>query len=260
MFAHRSFLFCLLAGSLACTRATPPPDSEGPAAAAKPAAEGARPAGPTVDVEGTVHLEGTAPVLPPVPTNESVSRACGTSIPDRSLEVSPDGGLVDAVVWVDAPAQPAPADTEGGAALPVLSLNQTHCDYAPHVLAGRVGQKLQIVNSDPLVHSIHGAENGRTLFNFAQPITGMRAERALPSTPGVLALRCELHPWMHAAVRVFDHPYYALTDGAGHFQIKGVPEGHHTLTVWQPKLGARALPLDVKAGMGPVTVRWRPGA
>jgi hypothetical protein len=215
-----------------------------------------------VDVVGTVHLEGPPRVLPPVPTNESVSRACGTSIPDRSLEVDPQGALGDAVVWVDAPARASPSADErsGGPALPVLTLNQTQCDYSPHVLAGRVGQRLAIVNLDPLVHSIHGAENGRTLFNFAQPVTGMRAERKLPPTPGVLALRCELHPWMHAAVRIFEHPYFAVTDGAGHFQIQGVPEGHHTLTVWQPTLGERALPLEVKAGMGPVTVRWRPGA
>jgi hypothetical protein len=200
-----------------------------------------------------VRLQGPRPTLPPIPTNDSVARACGTSIPDRSLQLARDGGLIDAVVWVDAPATPAPAGS-----LPVLKVDQSHCDYSPHVLAAFTGQRLALVNSDPLVHSIHGAQNGRALFNFAQPVTGMRAERALPRTPGLVELRCELHPWMHAYVKVFDHPYFALTDRAGRFRIADVRPGPHTLTVWQPRLGTRTVAVEVAPGMAPLTVSWRP--
>lgn len=210
-------------------------------------------------MRGAVHLVGPPPSLPPVPTNASVARACGPSIPDRSLEVDPAGGLVDAVVWVDSPPVSGSAEGASADAAPSLTLTQTKCDYVPHVLAARAGGTLAIVNGDPLVHSIHGAEGGRVLFNFAQPITGMRAERTLPRTPGVVALRCELHPWMHAFVRVFDHPYFALTTAGGRFELHDVPAGRHTLTVWQPRLGQRQLSIDVRAGMAPVQVEWRTG-
>jgi len=36
---------------------------------------------------------------------------------------------------------------------------------------------------------------------------------------------------------VAEHPYYALTDGAGEFELKGLPAGRYTLKVWQERLG-----------------------
>ena len=38
-------------------------------------------------------------------------------------------------------------------------------------------------------------------------------------------------------VRVFDHPYYALTDEDGKFEIKNAPAGKFRMVVWQEKQG-----------------------
>ena len=35
-----------------------------------------------------------------------------------------------------------------------------------------------------------------------------------------MQLACNIHGWMKAYVRVFDHPYYAVTDEDGKFEIK----------------------------------------
>lgn len=249
--ASRSFLICLAAGSLACTQ-----ERAAPAAASRAStAEKAGSPGVAVAVRGAVHLEGAIPALAPVPTSESVARACGAAIPDSSLQVGPGGALVDAVVSIDAPAEPS-----SPSGLPGPTVDQKACDYAPHVLAARAGATLSIVNSDPLVHSIHGAQSGRVLFNFAQPITGMRNQKVLPQTPGVVELRCEVHPWMHAYVKVFDQPYFAVTDAGGQFAIPNVPAGRHTLTVWQPRLGEHSVEVDVRPGMAPVIIGWKAGS
>src|SRR5207302_1584852 len=34
---------------------------------------------------------------------------------------------------------------------------------------------------------------------------------------------CTIHGWMNGYVRVFNHPYYAVTDADGNFEIKGAP-------------------------------------
>src|SRR5437879_2300326 len=34
-----------------------------------------------------------------------------------------------------------------------------------------------------------------------------------------------------------EHPFYALTGGAGEFELRGLPPGRYTLKVWQERLG-----------------------
>jgi len=44
---------------------------------------------------------------------------------------------------------------------------------------------------------------------------------------------------MKAYVRVFDHPYFAVTTPDGSFEIKYVPKGNLRLFVWQEYAGYR---------------------
>jgi len=43
---------------------------------------------------------------------------------------------------------------------------------------------------------------------------------------------CTIHPWMNGWVRVFNHPYYAVTDEHGNFELKNVPAGQFRVVVW----------------------------
>ena len=247
MIARRSFssawAFVLLA-TLACKQESPSPAPETKAPAA-PLAHG------NGTVEGTVNLTGTVPHLPPIPTSASVQRECGMLIPDPSLSVGPDGALADAVVSIDAPPTPSPARV-----LPVATLDQRRCAYVPVVLAATRGAPLRMLNSDPLVHSIHAREAGVPLFQFAMPLQGIPSTKPLPKA-GIVELTCDPHPWMRAWVRVFDHPYFAVTDAAGRFHIDGAPAGHHTLTVWQPRLGTTTREIDVPGGgTAKLAVTW----
>ena len=50
-------------------------------------------------------------------------------------------------------------------------------------------------------------------------------------------MTCDLHSWMRGWVVVAEHPFYALTNGAGEFELRGLPAGRYTLKVWQERLG-----------------------
>jgi hypothetical protein len=58
---------------------------------------------------------------------------------------------------------------------------------------------------------------------------------------------------MKAWVRVFDHPYFAITDGDGKFEIKNAPAGDFRLVIWHEgvgwvKGGKTGTPITIKAG------------
>jgi hypothetical protein len=48
---------------------------------------------------------------------------------------------------------------------------------------------------------------------------------------------------------VFDHPFYAVTDAAGKFELKNLPPGKYTLGVWHEKLKGNDLEIEVKDGL-----------
>jgi hypothetical protein len=48
---------------------------------------------------------------------------------------------------------------------------------------------------------------------------------------------CSIHPWMEAYWLVLDHPYFAVTDKDGNFEIKNVPAGTQKVVVWQEAVG-----------------------
>ena len=53
---------------------------------------------------------------------------------------------------------------------------------------------------------------------------------------------------MSAWVAVFDHPYFAVTDDAGAFTIKGLPDGTYTLQAWHEQFGTKEQTITVKDG------------
>ena len=102
--------------------------------------------------------------------------------------------------------------------------------------------KLDIVNSDPVLHNTHGYYGKRTAFNVALPIQGGKVTKLLRS-PGDVRVDCDAHGWMLAWIYVVDNPYFAQTGEDGMFSIADVPPGEYTLAVWQEELGLTEMPI-----------------
>ena len=102
----------------------------------------------------------------------------------------------------------------------------------------RVGQPIEIINSDPTLHNIHAMPKANSEFNTGQPMQGMKTKHTFTAKEVMVPFKCDVHGWMNAYVGVLDHPYFAVTGEDGKFALKGLPPGTYTIEAWHEKLGA----------------------
>jgi plastocyanin len=238
----RAIFLAALLGS-ACSKPAAPPAPAAPGAPAAPAKQGA--------IEGTIHFTGKAPppgVFAAIPPD--LTHVCGT-LPQPGVVLGRDGGLSEVVAWVSGaqgPLSAAPAPP---------AIDQRGCAFHPRVVAAAQGAQLQLVNSDPLLHNVRAAAGAPRPFNVAMPITGMKVDMPLAGTPGLTRYICDVHPWMAAFVRTFDHPYFAVSDGEGRFTIRGVPAGAASLRFWHPVLGEQRAEVEIpENGVARPQIDW----
>ncbi|HEY1910143.1 MAG TPA: carboxypeptidase regulatory-like domain-containing protein [Vicinamibacterales bacterium] len=215
-------------------------------AAASAAAGGGQKVDPatTGEVKGVVSLDGTAPNNEPIKMNADpvCMRENKTPQTQETYEVA-DGKLANVFVYVkdglgnysfDVPTTPA-------------TIDQKECRYHPHVFGMRVGQPLEIVNSDPTLHNIHAMPKANQEFNNGQPIQGMKMTHTFTAQEIMVPFKCDVHGWMNAYVGVVSHPYFAVTDKDGKFDLKDLPPGTYTLEAWHEKLGAQTASVTIGA-------------
>ena len=111
----------------------------------------------------------------------------------------------------------------------------------------RIGQPLEIVNSDPTLHNIHALPKGNAEFNTGQPIQGMKTTHVFNAKEIMVPFKCDVHGWMNAYAGVLDHPYFAVTGEDGKFSIKNLPPGTYKLTAWHEKGGTKTIDVTVAA-------------
>jgi hypothetical protein len=97
------------------------------------------------------------------------------------------------------------------------------------------GQELLIKNSDATLHNIHGLPVINSEFNFAMPKVVKEKAIRIDKAEHPIKIKCDVHPWMKAYVSVFDHPYFAVTDDTGRYQIDNVPLGKYEVVAWHER-------------------------
>ena len=177
-------------------------------------------------VRGTVSFEGTVPAPKQI---HKPTGACPHPVFDERLIVGEGGGLRNAVVFLEG----VPASS--GADKPQVTLDQLNCQFVPHVLAVQVGQPVEIKNSDPTTHNVHYLPKRNDDMNHDFSGSSMaRSEivRFEKAEPEPFETKCDVHAWMRSYVAVFDHPFFAVTDETGAFELANVPAGTYTLKTW----------------------------
>jgi hypothetical protein len=53
---------------------------------------------------------------------------------------------------------------------------------------------------------------------------------------------------MSATVMVFNHPWFAIPDEDGRFELPAVPPGEYEITAWHERLGDTTKPIRVEGG------------
>jgi len=210
----------------------------------EPSSPSATPAGQKVDpatagdIKGSVVLDGAAPMNAAIKMNADPVCVQRNKTPQfqETYTVGSDGkSLANVFVYVkdglgnyvyDTPTEPA-------------TIDQKECRYHPHVFGMRVGQPLLIINDDPTLHNIHALPKSNTEFNTGQPIQGMKMTHTFDKPEVMVPFKCDVHGWMNAYVGVLDHPYFAVSDMDGKFELKTLPPGTYTIEAWHEKLGTQ---------------------
>lgn len=164
------------------------------------------------------------------------------NVPNETLVVGPYRGLRYAVVTLEGIAKGKAVEKEA-----LHELDNVRCRFVPHVQAASVGQFVVLKNSDPILHTAHAFfHDGQPHFNVG--LYPGRVTRKPLVTPGIVKIICEVHPWMSTYIVVTEHPYHAVTDLYGEYEIRDVPPGAYRLKVWHEKLGTEERQVEVKSG------------
>ena len=221
------------------------------------------------DLHGQIVWKGKAPGQKPLDfgTNKDAAECKkDKEALEEDYIVNPsNGGLKNVFVWI------RPAGGAKNAAFPLnlihpdlkkpdkdpVEIDQPCCRFIPHVLAARAGQTLIIKNSAKIGHNANFASDNNGNFNkLIQPNDKHVLTNPLVAEPGPILVACNLHPWMKARIRVFDHPYFAITDADGKFTIKKAPTGAFDIFYWHPdngwiggKDGRNGYPININNGV-----------
>jgi hypothetical protein len=126
------------------------------------------------------------------------------------------------------------------------ALDQPFCAFEPHALvlfpryidpkkpstsyvsAPPTGQEFRIKNGAKITHNsaleANSSRMTRSVPNqIISPGGGVTLTEILPSYKAPVKVSCSIHPWMRAYIWAFDHPFAAVTDANGKFEIKNVP-------------------------------------
>jgi hypothetical protein len=112
-------------------------------------------------------------------------------------------------------------------------ITQPCCMFTERITLARVGDKIVVKNPAPVPHNFFWSSDKNGEVNQTIPKMGeFSMPNALVAEGPPIQYKCTIHGWMTGYVRIFDHPYYAVTDADGKFEIKNAPIGKYRLVYW----------------------------
>jgi plastocyanin len=198
------------------------------------------------NIHGTVKFTGTAPAPEPLDMSDepTCQAAHGGKPTKQTTMVGPDGGLANVFVYVKEGLDPAlkfPIEA------PTV-IDQSGCEYKPHVVAMSAGETLTVRNSDSFLHNINATPTVNRGFNRSQPQQGMEFQTTFAMPEVMIPVRCDVHGWMSAFIGVTSHPYHAVTAETGTFALDRLPPGNYVVEAWHEKYGTSTQNVTVATG------------
>lgn len=118
-----------------------------------------------------------------------------------------------------------------------LKVAQSGAVFSPHVLPVLAGTTVEWPNNDDIYHNVFSVSDAAQ-FDLGLYKGNPPEKRVAFATPGKADVYCSIHEDMHCIVLVMSNPYFAKTDGKGHYTIPNVPPGKYKLKAWHERLPA----------------------
>lgn len=189
------------------------------------------------EIQGRVVWQGPPPVAEQITVKPKAGQGpesiqgCGHAKVSPKLRVDPSGGVENVVVWVEGAGPVPPAQG-------TVLLDQKACEFLPHVVTVRSGDRIALRNSDRVVHSVRIFQEGKPAYRMNRwqkvdaPDILWTAE-----TSGRYVARCGVHLWMYAWIVALPPAFSAVSGSSGEFRLNGVPPGNHRLHFWHETVG-----------------------
>jgi plastocyanin len=199
----------------------------------------------TGTIKGQIRLTGKLPGNPVIRMGmdpKCSKMNAGKRVIQEYVVATIDGSLANVFVRLKGNLPQTPVPTQP------VTIDQRGCVFLPRVVGARVGQTVQVKNSDDLLHNIDALSGKSNGFNIAQPRAGLVYEFKPKNEEVMLHLKCDVHNWMNLYIGVVTNPYFAVSDTKGTFQIDKVPPGTYTIEAWHERFGLVSKTVTVKAG------------
>ncbi|MGE5850365.1 MAG: carboxypeptidase regulatory-like domain-containing protein, partial [Candidatus Methylomirabilota bacterium] len=168
---------------------------------------------------------------------------CGERMPSNRLRVGADRGVADVLITLE-----GASALRGASPARSAVLDNRGCRFVPRVQVVPPGTRLEVRNSDPILHTVHAYLGSETLFHLALPVFRQRVW-AILDRPGLIRIDCDVgHTWMRAYVLVRAHGLATVSGPDGAFHLTGVPPGTFSLRAWHESLGTRDASVTVVDG------------
>ena len=125
-------------------------------------------------------------------------------------------------------------------------VRQRNESFTPRVVAVTLGSEVEFPNDDPIYHNVFSLSRAKN-FNLGRYPRG-DTRRVRFDKPGIVKVFCEIHSHMSATVMVLDHPWFAVPDEQGKFQLPPVPAGEQSITAWHERLGDTTVRVRIESG------------
>lgn len=193
---------------------------------------------------GQVLFKGTVPTVgAPTAFNASdpkTDKQCSmnaANVKDLSLLVNPTSkGVKNVFVYlyktkVKLPDTPVPSK-------PAV-FDQKGCTFLKPALIVRVGQTVEVRNSDTTSHNTHTNPLHPASDGYNKAIGPGETDTYVYGGKEKLPVQvvCDIHNWMVAYQLPVENGFAVLTDENGKFKIDGLPAGDYTFRIWHARAG-----------------------
>ncbi len=212
-------------------------------------------------LEGRFLYDGKPPVREPLVPIRRAEAFAAEPLLDQTLMVhEKNRGVANVVIWLsrdrNAPLPPIHPSFEDSSEAEV-EINVTPRSFKPRAVLLRTTQSLQLVNDDTVATNFKIDSIINRPYNvlvpagtrFNTPLSFSKAER-IP-----VKVSSSIYPWVQGHLFVQDHPYFAVTDANGRFEIKDLPVGDWTFRTWHERNGY----LHGEVTVGMIKQQWKRG-